>query len=208
MAYSQFTIEKVKSDLGVTIAETFGTFSQIPAVQPSVFLSELLEKFVPLALAIDTEKARSELIVAPVLVELREQLGDRISLFSGRDFNVDSERGLVGRCDFLVSHSAEQLFIEAPIVVLVEAKNDNISSGLGQCIAAMVAAQLFNHRQGTLIKTIYGVVTTGTNWKFLKLSHSEIKLDLKEYSLNDIGQLLGILRACIEPFPPHPHPLP
>ena len=73
----------------------------------------MLKRKVPLAISIGTEKARSELIVADVLVELREQFNHGISLFSGIDFNVDVESGLTGVCDFLISLSPGQLFLEA-----------------------------------------------------------------------------------------------
>lgn len=198
MAYSQFTLEKIKTDLGYQIIETFGTFKNMPIGVVSPFLIELLDKFMPLALSIDTEKARSEFIVAPILFELKSLSRNRVSLFSGREFNVDADLGLTGYCDFLVSQSSEQLLIEAPVLALVEAKNDNISSGLGQCMAEMVAAQIFNDRKGHPIEWIYGVVTTGTNWKFLRLRDRAIEVDLNEYFLSDLGQLLGILHYCVK----------
>lgn len=59
------------------------------------------------------------------------------------------------------SRFKEQLTINAPMMIIVEAKNENIKGGLGQCAAVMLAAQLFNQQQGNEIKTIYGAVTTG-----------------------------------------------
>lgn len=198
MPYSQFTIETIKTSFGITVSESFGIFADIPELDYSDFLAQTLREYIPLALAIATEKARSEFIVAPILFELRKQLASQVSLFSGREFNVEIQRGLSGFCDFLISKSSEQLVIEAPVITLVEAKNDNIQSGLGQCMAEMIAAQLFNERKENQIKTIYGVVTTGTNWKFMKLEGKIISIDLNEYFLNNVGKLLGILRSCIE----------
>jgi hypothetical protein len=88
--------------------------------------------------------------------------------------------------------------IEVPIILIVEAQNDNILSGLGQCMAQMLAAQLFNQRHQQNIKTIYGCVTTGTNWKFLQLTDQRIEIDLNEYFLSNIGQVLGILHYFVE----------
>ncbi|GCL35647.1 MAG: hypothetical protein ACKO9I_12000 [Sphaerospermopsis kisseleviana] len=51
--------------------------------------------------------------------------------------------------------------INAPVILVVEAKNENIKGGLGQCIAEMYAAKLFNEREENEITEIYGVVTTG-----------------------------------------------
>ncbi|EDN66523.1 conserved hypothetical protein [Beggiatoa sp. PS] len=103
---------------------------------------------------------------------------------------------MTGYCDFILSQSPEQLFIKAPVVMLVEAKNDNIKNGLGQCVAEMVAAQLFNQQEQNPITTIYGTVTTGTNWQFLKLTDHQVEIDLNEYYLSEIDQILGILNAC------------
>ena len=83
------------------------------------------------------------------------------------------------------------------MIAVVEAKNDNIPSGLGQCIAEMVAAQIFNERHQNLIPTVYGVITTGSNWKFLRLEGNVVTVDLEEYYLNDVSKILGILRYCV-----------
>ncbi len=201
MSYSQFTLEKIKQDFEISISEKFGIFQTIPEVDYSDFLKQTLQEYLPLALAIDTEKARSELIVMPVLVELKRQLQSepksQISIFSGRDFTVDISKGLNGFCDFLISRSPEQIIIEAPVVALVEAKDDNILSGLGQCMAEMIAAQIFNETKGNQISTIYGVVTTGTNWRFLRLTGKTIEIDLNEYFISQLGKILGILKSAI-----------
>ena len=201
MPYSQFTIEQIKKDFGISISEQFGIFLNVPEVDCSDFLTQSLQEYLPLALAIDTEKARSELIVMPILVELKRQYNLQnklqISIFSGRDFTVDVGKGLNGFCDFLISRSPEQIIIEAPVVTLVEAKNDNIQSGLGQCMAEMIAAQVFNEIKGNQISTIYGVITTGTNWRFLRLNGKTIDIDLNEYFISQLGKILGILRSTI-----------
>ncbi|MGK7891801.1 MAG: hypothetical protein AB4042_20940, partial [Leptolyngbyaceae cyanobacterium] len=72
-------------------------------------------------------------------------------------------------------------YIAHPVLAIAEAKNESIPSGLGQCAATMIAAQLFNQRQGQSDSThpIYGVVTTGTIWKFLKLAEQTLLIDQK-----------------------------
>lgn len=77
------------------------------------------------------------MIISPVLLEVRRQAHGRISLFSGTEFNVDDEKGLVGYCDYILSRSREQLTINAPIILITEAKNENIKAGLGQCIRVL-----------------------------------------------------------------------
>lgn len=198
MPYSQFTIAQIKTNFGITLVEQPGHFAHLADRPPSDFLRQTLDYNIPLALAIDSEKSRSELIVAPILVELKKQLGDRISLFSGREFTVDPNLGLSGFCDFLISQSAEQLTIEAPVLTLIEAKNDNLQSGLGQCMAEMIAAQMFNRQQNNSIQTIYGVITTGSLWKFLSLNDQTIIIDFNEYFLGNLEKILGILLGLLE----------
>lgn len=198
MPYSQFTIDVISETFGFAISERIGMFTNVPAVDYSTLLAQTLKEYIPLAVAIATEKARSEFIIAPILFELKKQLANRISLFSGKEFNVAPEQGLSGFCDFLISLSPEQLFIQAPVVTIVEAKNDNIQSGLGQCIAEMIAAKLFNERKENKIEVIYGVVTTGSIWKFLRLIEQRIEVDLDEYFIQDIGKILGILRSFVD----------
>lgn len=193
MPYSDFDLRKVKQELGVHIIEQQAVFSGVKEVEISSVLSEMLTETIPLARAINTEKARSELIIANILVELRKQLHHRISLFSGIEFNVDKQKGLSGFCDFIISASQEQLILSSPIMAIVEAKNENIIGGLGQCIAEMVAANIFNAAENNSIKTLYGVVTTGTGWKFMKMENTEVVIDLDEYAIENPKKILGIL---------------
>ncbi|WP_413165642.1 hypothetical protein ACL6C3_04295 [Capilliphycus salinus ALCB114379] len=198
MPYTQFSLEQIKLNFGIEIREKFGIFANLSEVDYSDFLEKVLERFVPFALEIDTPKSRSEYITAPILFELKSQLKEQISLFSGKDFTVDIEKGLSGFCDFLISYSSDPLNIEAPFIVLVEAKKDNMIGALGQCMAKMLAAQLFNQRRQQDIQIIYGCVTTGTDWKFLQLIDQRIEIDLQDYSITNLGQVLGILHYCVD----------
>lgn len=197
MAYSSFTLNDIEKRLEVEIKSVFGLFENIEPADISPHLAETLRENVPLAIAVSTEKARSELIVSPILVELRKTLNREISVFSGVEFNVDFEKGLNGVCDFLVSQSSQQLLVHAPIITLVEAKNDNIKNGLPQCIAEMVAARIFNEREQSAIQTIFGVVTTGTMWSFLKLESESVLIDFNEYPIENANQIFGILLSMV-----------
>lgn len=197
MSYSNFTLESALEAFQLEKVESAGTFSEIDPIAPSAYLTTGLAKKVPLAAAIGTEKARSELIVADVLVELREKFNYRISFFSGIDFSVDVESGLVGICDFLVSLSPGQLLLEAPLIILVETKKDDPKLGLGQCIAEMLAAQRFNAEKGNDIPAVYGATTTGTEWQFLKLTGKNLRIDMEIYSIQQCEKILGILSSMV-----------
>jgi hypothetical protein len=197
MPYSNFTLKKVQQNFGIEIIETSGLFAKTEPKPISAHLQETLADNVSLAMAINTEKARSEFIIAPVLIEIRKLFDKQISLFSGSELTVAQERELTGFCDFIISQSPEQLFLKSPVITVVEAKNENIMSGLGQCAAEMIAARLFNEQENTPFNTLYGVVTSGNLWKFLKLENSILSIDLDDYGIKDICQIVGILCVMI-----------
>ena len=218
MAYSSFTLSQVSRTFQL---ETFwqpALFADIEPVEPSEELTAVLKRnlpfalamgtekakselivspILPFALAMGTEKAKSELIVSPILIELCLHFNNRVSLFSGIDFNVDAESGLTGVCDFLVSLSPQLVDLEAPAIILVEAKKDSLTDGLGQCVAEMVAAQRFNAEKGNDIPCVYGATTSGTEWLFLKLEGQTLSVDLGVYQLAECARILGILTSMV-----------
>jgi hypothetical protein len=193
MAYNQFTLDDVKQKLGVTTREAPELFAGIPPATPSPWLVDHLHDTVPLALAISTEKARSEFIIAPILLEVRKRREGTISLFSGTEFNVDEAKGLTGFCDWILGRSPEQLTVEAPVVAIVEAKNENIRQGIAQCLAELVAAREFNARRGSVGHELYGAVTTGDLWRFMRLRDSVAEVDLSQFHIQNLDRILGVL---------------
>lgn len=193
MPYSQFTnISKVKEAFGLKTHEGGRFMPDTEPIQVSATLTAYLEESLPLASSA-SEKARSEGIIYPVLLEVRRILNRQISLFSGEDFTVDEAIGLNGMCDFLLSRSPEVLEIEAPCIVIVEAKKADLRTGFGQCIAEMVAAQRFNAAKTRPVSVIYGCITSGTQWRFLKLEDNTVTIDLMDYPLPPVEQIVGIL---------------
>lgn len=96
----------------------------------------------------------------------------------------------------MISASEEQLIISSPIIAVVEAKNENIVGGLGQCIAEMFASKLFNEQENNInLSKVYGVVTTGTAWKFLKMENLTVYIDLDEFPIEMPERIVGILLA-------------
>ncbi|MBE9233485.1 hypothetical protein IQ231_17880 [Cuspidothrix issatschenkoi LEGE 03284] len=193
MPYGQFTsIGKVKEAFGLKTQEGGRFIPAIEKIEVSTTLKTYLEESIPVASSA-SEKARSEGIIYPVLLEVRKILTRQISLFSGEDFIVDESVGLNGMCDFLLSRSPEVLEIEAPVIVIVEAKKADLRTGFGQCIAEMVAAQRFNAAKNRPVSVIYGSITSGTQWRFLKLENDLVTIDLTDYSLPPVEEILGML---------------
>lgn len=193
MAYSDFNLTRVQKDFDLRIVDEIDLFGHVPDMPLGAHLAETLGESIAVAKAINTEKARSELIVSPLLLELRRRLGHRISFFSGVELAVDPDRGLNGYCDFLVAKSPNQWILSMPVLVVIEAKNDNVKGGLGQCAATMLAARLFNANEGSAVPAVYGAVTTGTLWQFLRLEGMALGLDSREYHISQAEKVFGIL---------------
>jgi hypothetical protein len=176
MAYNKFKrLEQLKEQFGIINKLNAWLNNHGGSSEVSAHLLETLHYAREEALT--TEKAKSEYIVAPVLKELRRNNADKISSFSGYEFNVDSKQGLNGFCDFIISAEAHRYTINAPIICLVEAKKGEIEDGFAQCGAEMYAAQLFNANHNTPKKAIYGCVTNAFSWAFLKLEDKQLYID-------------------------------
>jgi len=201
MAFSDFKYPDVFAQFGLNFNSTDDLFPNAPPSAQSHALNEQLKVTARLAATINTEKARSEWMVAPVLAEFWSRYHGQVGLYSGVAFNADPDAGLNGFCDYLISRSPQQMVLTPPVLVAFEAKNESIVGGLGQCIAAMVGAQRYNRRCNAQSDPIYGCVTTGTAWRFLSLSGSTLTLDMNEYTISQSDQLLGIFMYMVGPPP-------
>lgn len=194
MPYSQFTtISKAKAAFNLTVREGDRFLPPLNPIAPSDVLAGTLKESLPIVATSGSEKARSEGIIYPVLLEIRRILDHQVSLFSGEDFTVEEAIGLNGICDFLMTRSLEVLEIEAPTIIIIEAKKTDLKTVLGQCIAEMVAAQRFNQLKENSIPVIYGSVSNGIQWQFLKLEQQIVTIDLSVYPLPPVEQILSFL---------------
>ncbi|MBW4690871.1 MAG: hypothetical protein KME27_03805 [Lyngbya sp. HA4199-MV5] len=199
MAYSDFTLEQVIEQFDLAVQEQHPILESQP-VAPSTLLVQILERELPWAVAVGSEIARYSGIIVQVLLEVRALRQQQISVFAGKEFNVNSAQKLNGYCDFLVSLSPVQSVIQAPVAIVAEAKRGILENGLGQCVAGMVAAQQFNQKHKLEIPLVYGGVTDGSKWKFVKLQAQQLTIDVTEYDLAPIDRLLGILMAVTTPL--------
>ena len=193
MTYSDYTQFRVLEAFGLDYDASCFLFSGVAPREPSPLLVDTLSVNAPIAFALNSEKARSELVITPLLIEVHRASKGVVKMFSGNVFNVDSSVGLAGYFDFILARSRFQNIIESPVLTVVEAKKENVPAGYGQCIATMVAAQRFNETNGEPRETIYGAVTTGDIWKFLSLTGTEVRVDRETYYLNKLEELLGVL---------------
>ncbi|MEG3842889.1 hypothetical protein [Microcoleus sp. herbarium14] len=196
MSYKSFTFQQLKELFGLqpSLSPLLSIAKVIP-LEPSEWLWRTLE--ITSNTAVTTEKERSERIISPILLESRERNNRQFSVFSGWSFDVDVSRGLNGKCDFLLSSVPFDFEIKAPVFVLKETKGGKIESCLPQCAAQMVAAQLFNEREQNSIPAVFGCVTTGVVWRFLKIEGNNLIIDPDVYYLDNVPLLLGVLQRIV-----------
>lgn len=202
-SYAKFTYEDLKL-LGLrTIVKDLFEGKSLPAIAPSEWLRETLEGGAEFSL--ETEKARSEFIIAPILRELYKNNKNVFSIYSGFNFTVDAKKGLQGFCDFLLAKPPRNLVPDSPIIAVVEAKlNDVLTAAVPQCVAEMYATRLWNEKYENEQQDIYGIITTGNLWLILRLQQGmTIEIDTKQYTVLQLDLLLGVLQHIVNQFKTH-----
>ena len=195
MAYNEFTLESAETELGIR-AEPGVLFPGLKPLAVPPWLKEFLARGMHLALI--SEKARSEFIVAPILLAVRDLTDARVAILSGQRLDVDPVRRLQGECDFILALSEPVPRLRSPIMTLVAAKKNDIEAGLGQCMAEMFSAQTYNERAGQSMPAVCGCVTTGESWLFLRLVGAVVTIDQGKFYIDNVGGILAAMRACIQ----------
>lgn len=197
MTYLDLTLTDLQTKFGITnkVKSLFDAQTIIP-FHPSTFLLEQLKEAA--SLPIRSEKARSELILTPILLELRKRNDYFFTIYSGDQLNVDKASGLVGECDFILSKETHSFSINTPILTIVEAKKQDVELGINQCAAQLYGAYLFNQQSNTPLTKVYGCVTTADSWKFLLLEDKVVTIDRDTYYKNELSQILGIFQAILD----------
>ncbi len=195
MSYNSFTFSQLKDRFGLDISLSPILSAKIIPLEPSQWLWRTLE--ISSNTAVTTAKERSERIISPVLLEVGEKNNKQFSIFSGWAFDVDISQGLNGECDFLLSGVSLDFEIKVPFFTARQTKGGEIESCLPQCAAQMVAAQLFNQRKQNSIPAVFGCVTSGVVWRFLKLEGNNLIIDDDVYYLDNLPLILGVLQKIV-----------
>lgn len=193
MAYNQFTLQKAITDFGLTVDTVPDLFPGVSLCMASSGLRAQLQRSTGWATLVNTEAARTQFLVSPLLHEFWERSAYQVAMYAGTRFDVEEAAGLVGVCDFVLGYPPQLNFIAAPILMIVEAKNENIWGGVGQCAAELVAAQRFNATHNPEIRTVYGASTDGSEWRFLRLCGQKLDIDFRTRMVADPDTILGIL---------------
>lgn len=195
MTYLDFSLDILERDFGIKLHDRT-LFDPVGDLGPSAQLQNHLQAIS--GLSIVSEKSRSEFIVAPILVECRERMQRRINIFSGVRLDIDPKRGLKGECDFILGHSNSRYAFQAPIMVILEAKKHDMDDGLAQCAAQLIGACLHNERAGKPLAHLYGCVTTGDRWQFLKLAGTDLQIHPERFDLKEVSRILWLLMECLK----------
>jgi hypothetical protein len=195
MAYKDYTLEAIKDEFGIE-DKLKKLFDAIEAIEPSQWLKQTLSFTGNLPKR--SEKAKSEAVVFPILLEMRQRNHEFFNIHSGENLNINKK--LRGECDFILSKNTQTYSISYPIFSVVEAKKGDIDLGLPQCIAQMIGSKLYNekHHQDNLF--VYGCVTTADEWLFLKLEENTIFIDTQKYFIQDLPKILGIFQFVINQY--------
>lgn len=193
MAYTDFTLDAVTKILGISV-EPADLFPSIDPAPIPAWLKDSLDRGRRQALV--SEKARSEFLVVPILLATQE-FRDPLAIYSGQRLDVDPQQGLMGECDFILAATAPLPSLRAPLLTVVEAKKNDVENGIGQCFAQMAGARLFNERAGAALDDMYGCVTTGETWQFLRLEGTLGQMDRSRYYIDNVALILAVLRSIV-----------
>ncbi|MCU0427478.1 MAG: hypothetical protein MUF71_17830 [Candidatus Kapabacteria bacterium] len=196
MSYRKFTLSSFSKDFSITISSAEIFPQPIALVEPSSRLKADIDEGVKLPLG--TEKAKSENLIAPILREIRRRNDDSFTIFSGYNLSIDRKRKLTGYCDFVLTMQPMPFELQNPIFCVVEAKDEDIESGLGQCAAEMYAARIFNEEHQNPTAILHGCVTSAYDWLFLRLEGNSLRIDKRRYALANLPELLGALQSVID----------
>lgn len=198
MPYANFkTIDDIKNKFDVRILSRDSLFpdaGERERIRVGARLSESLKENVPLALNINTEKARSELIIAPVLLEVRRLSEKQVSFFSGVEFDVehplDGGENLSGVIDYFIKSSNH--------ILVVDAKKGDLEQGFNQLAVELIAMDKYDDGPW---KVLHGAVTSGDFWRFGRLDREEklLRKDMNGYVLpSNLDELFSILIGILE----------
>lgn len=197
MAYTDFTFADLREKFGL-VYDIKLFFSKILPIQASDLLLQQLELSKHFSLR--SEKIKSEFLIVPVLAFVKIRNEDFAQLLSGENLPADRKQKLNGEVDYIWVGEKNAPELQSPIISVCEAKKGSIEDSLAQCAAQMYGARVFNQKHKNNIETIYGCVSTGTEWQFMKLEGQTIWKDTKIYTLSNLPELLGVWQIVIDFF--------
>lgn len=197
MSYRNFTLERIEAEFGIKNQMDTLIPQKVLLVQPSETLRQAL--LVAQDLSLRSSKANGEAVILPILLDLRARNERFFTIHSGSPLIADEEQALEGDCDFILAKESNSFTMTMPFFTIVQAEKGDMDSAIPQCAAQMIATKIFNVKRGTPIETVYGCVTTGKIWTFMKVT-DKVYIDKKTYYTDSINDLLSAFQGIIEPY--------
>ena len=183
-SFSQVTRLDLENEFHINISGV-GFLPEIEPIEVPFWLKHVLESRKKNLSTMRTEKAVSEGLIAPVLMAVQERYDDKITLFSGEPLATDD---LSGICDFLLTREVGAFEPHNGYFILVEAKKNDLLSGIPQCVAEMYAARILNNNNDI----VYGCVSTGLEWIFMKLEGNTATTHPNVFTISEVDKILGV----------------
>ena len=197
MAYRKFKLTELETQFGIQnrLIHWLDS-SKTKQIQPSDLLRSVIARanLAPLS----TEKAVSERIISPIMTEILVLNTEKIQLFSGEIINADERMGLNGEIDFLFNYRPHSPTPEVPIFSITESKIGLLHKAWGQAAAQMLGVFVINEKLNHPLEIVFGTVTDGNSWQFMKLENKIIYIDSRVYTLTELPIILGIFQYFID----------
>jgi len=144
-----------------------------------------------------SEASRCETVIYPVLRDVCKQFVVDYSLWSHKSISVTTDARLSGTPDYIIAQRSGlgKNVLGFPLVLIVEAKQNNFTKGWGQCLAELVAAQALNE---TTKRTIYGIVTDAEVWQFGRLVDTIFTRNQTRTTIDDLPKVFGAVYGIME----------
>jgi len=197
MAFSEYkSIEQVQKEYNIKYLEE--NFIDFIDLTPSEFFIKEFQFNQENIDIFTSEASRCENIIYPILREVYKKFIDKYTLWSHKGISYDNK--LSGIPDYLFSTKSElgKTVLGLPILLVVEAKQNNFIEGWGQCLAELVAVQKINQND---INPVFGIVTDGELWQFGKLEtniFTKHKSSLTLDHLTQLFQAIGFLLSTVK----------
>lgn len=141
-----------------------------------------------------SEASRCENIIYPILRHVYKGFVEQYVLWSHKSLSYDQK--LHGTPDYLITTRSElgKTVLGFPLVIVVEAKQNNFTEGWGQCLAELIAAQGLNQDEH---RPVYGLVTDAEVWQFGKLETSVFTKHRTHITIDDVQNICRSLLYCL-----------
>lgn len=196
MAFTDFnSADEVQKAYQITYTEA-EFLNSTPKPPSTTFLQEF--EFTHTHFDIFTSEAsRCEAVIYPLLRDVCKQFVADYALWSHKSIAVATDSRLSGTPDYIIARRSKlgKNVLEFPLILIVEAKQNNFTKGWGQCLAELVAAQILNNNTE---KPVYGIVTDAEVWQFGKLSKQTFTRNLSRATIDDMPSLFGAVYGLME----------